>query len=441
MSNRKVPKAMEEKFNEISKIIGEFCNEHLNHEYETLSIDLCAALCRKRPSPLEKGRAKTWACAIVHAIGSANFLFDPEQEPHMKAKDLYLNFGVSSSSGGTKSREIQELMDVNFFNGQWTLPSKLEDNPMIWQLSVNGLIIDVRNAPREIQEEAFRQGLIPYIPADKNKEDKASKNQGSKIIEFPGNKAKSKRKKSLTERERRELADEIISGVYECDYADEAIELAKEALEVYENCSQAYIVLGDVSDCSNLERKAYFQKAVEAAKNELGKEFEELKGHFWLAHETRPYMMAKANLAHYLWDIGHRSEAIKEAKEMLQLNPNDNQGIRWLIVNWLILENDSYIEELLKVYEDDGSASIIFSKALLEFKKGNKKEAEKHLKEAKKYNPHVIPYLVGKKKLPKQPPEYMGIGDDLEAQAYVFDGGYEAWKNTEGAIAWIKTIK
>jgi hypothetical protein len=32
---------------------------------------------------------------------------------------------------------------------------------------VNGLIIDARSAPRFIQEEAYRKGLIPYIPDDK----------------------------------------------------------------------------------------------------------------------------------------------------------------------------------------------------------------------------------------------------------------------------------
>jgi hypothetical protein len=37
-------------------------------------------------------------------------------------------------------------------------------NPLIWMLQVNGLVMDMRYAPREIQEEAFLKGLIPYIP-------------------------------------------------------------------------------------------------------------------------------------------------------------------------------------------------------------------------------------------------------------------------------------
>jgi hypothetical protein len=44
------------------------------------------------------------------------------------------------------------------------LPSRLEDNPLAWMVMVNGFIVDVRDMPREVQEEAFRKGLIPYLP-------------------------------------------------------------------------------------------------------------------------------------------------------------------------------------------------------------------------------------------------------------------------------------
>jgi hypothetical protein len=46
----------------------------------------------------------------------------------------------------------------------WCLPSKMDGNPLIWMLSVNGLMMDIRSAPLGAQVEAFRQGLIPYIP-------------------------------------------------------------------------------------------------------------------------------------------------------------------------------------------------------------------------------------------------------------------------------------
>jgi hypothetical protein len=50
------------------------------------------------------------------------------------------------------------------FDPNWTLPSKVDENPLIWMIQVNGLIVDARHEPREIQVEAFLKGLIPYIP-------------------------------------------------------------------------------------------------------------------------------------------------------------------------------------------------------------------------------------------------------------------------------------
>jgi hypothetical protein len=38
---------------------------------------------------------------------------------------------------------------------------------MIWNLMVNGYIVDIRGMPREVQEIAYNKGLIPYIPADR----------------------------------------------------------------------------------------------------------------------------------------------------------------------------------------------------------------------------------------------------------------------------------
>ncbi len=44
-------------------------------------------------------------------------------------------------------------------------------NPLAWMIQVDGFIVDARDAPREIQEEAFLRGLIPYIPGRPESED------------------------------------------------------------------------------------------------------------------------------------------------------------------------------------------------------------------------------------------------------------------------------
>jgi hypothetical protein len=162
-----VPKAMEEKFNSIVELTDEFARQHLNEEYAQLIRTATAALCRKRPSPLEKGQAKTWAGGITHAIGMVNFLFDSSQNPHISASELYQWFNIGASTGQGKSKLVRDTLKMRQFDPDWCLPSRIDDNPMVWLLSVNGFLMDIRQAPLGAQIEAFRQGLIPYIPGHK----------------------------------------------------------------------------------------------------------------------------------------------------------------------------------------------------------------------------------------------------------------------------------
>ena len=164
--SEKVPKAMQEVFDKIVAITDEVAEEHLNAEYAQTVRYATAALCRKRPSPLLKGRAKSWACGITYAIGFVNFLFDRSQDPSMSAADLCAAFGVSKSTGGNKSKEVRDILKTYQLDPNWCLPGKIDDNPMAWLISVNGFMVDARNAPREIQEAAYEKGLIPYIPDD-----------------------------------------------------------------------------------------------------------------------------------------------------------------------------------------------------------------------------------------------------------------------------------
>ena len=64
---------------------------------------------------------------------------------------------------------VPKIFKMDQLDPNWTLPSRLEDNPMVWMLQVNGFMMDVRHAPREVQEIAFKKGLIPYIPADRQR--------------------------------------------------------------------------------------------------------------------------------------------------------------------------------------------------------------------------------------------------------------------------------
>ena len=144
-----------------------FCREYLDDEYEALCRKMAGILARKRPSPLARGKPESWAAGIVRAVGWVNFLGDPSQPHHMKMSDIDQRIGVSEATGSAKATAIRKMLNLAAFDPEWTLPSLMDQNPMAWMLQVNGLIVDIRNAPRPIQEEAFRKGLIPYIPDDR----------------------------------------------------------------------------------------------------------------------------------------------------------------------------------------------------------------------------------------------------------------------------------
>jgi hypothetical protein len=155
---------------EITALVDAFCREHLNEEYAELCRRLTEKLARKRPSPLTSGKPSAWACGIVRTIGMHNFLGDKSQKPYMKIADISRLFGVGESTAAAKTATIRNMLHLGPLDFEWSLPSRAEQNPLIWMLKVNGFVMDIRDAPREAQEVAFEKGLIPYIPADRHGE-------------------------------------------------------------------------------------------------------------------------------------------------------------------------------------------------------------------------------------------------------------------------------
>src|SRR5262249_6150005 len=123
------------------------------------------------------------------------------------------------------------------------------------------------------------------------------------------------------------------------------------------------------------------------------------------------------------------------------LNPNDNQGVRYTLAAWLLnLDRDEDLAQLLQQYEED-SATWLYTKALLAFRQeGDSDESRRLLREARKANKHVTPYLLGEKLLPPEPPSNYVPGEASEAIHYA--GSFLAgWRNTDGAVAWVRQAK
>jgi len=163
-----VPKAYAARFTAFVGLTDAFCDAHLNAEYKGLCREMAVAVCQKS-SPVLKGKAEGWAAGIVYALGRVNFLDDPSQTPHMKSTEIAEGFGVSIGTMQAKAKVIREGLDLIPLHPDWCLPSKMDNNLLVWLLEVNGFVMDIRHAPREAQVMAYQKGLIPWIPADRPK--------------------------------------------------------------------------------------------------------------------------------------------------------------------------------------------------------------------------------------------------------------------------------
>ena len=237
-----------------------------------------------------------------------------------------------------------------------------------------------------------------------------------------------------------EQAQDLIYEAFETESPRKRVQLAKKALKVSPDCADAYVLLAEESAKSLQEAKDLYEKGVQAGERALGEEtFEEEAGHFWGILETRPYMRAREGLATCLWELGEREEAIKHFWQMLELNPGDNQGIRYELAGWFLDEEmDEELGVLLQRYEEDASAFWVYTRALWMFRKeGATKEATTALKEAIETNPYVPLYLLGHKSLPGALPELIGFGDESEAVAY-FVRALTGWLRTPQALEWLR---
>jgi hypothetical protein len=162
---RKVPALVQPIFDEIVSVTDSFCRCHLDPEYAELCVKLAAKLSRKRPSPLTRGDRRIWAAGILYAVGRVNFLADPAQRPHLRTEDLAALLGVKQTTMANKGRLIMDTLRIGLMDPEYTRRDLIDRNPMVWLLQVNGLLVDARTLPQELQEQACKRGLIPYVPA------------------------------------------------------------------------------------------------------------------------------------------------------------------------------------------------------------------------------------------------------------------------------------
>ena len=237
-------------------------------------------------------------------------------------------------------------------------------------------------------------------------------------------------------------AQDLVYAAWEEVSPRKRIALARKALSISPLCADALNILAEAAG-SAAEARDLYASAVDAATLALGPEaFQEYAGHFWGFLETRPYMRARAGLAGALQQLGEEDAAIGLYRDMLKLNPNDNQGIRYVLAACLLqLEDEFALKALLGQYPDEASIVWLYTKALMAFREGHADSAQAIalVNSAWAENEHV-PAILASTKRPVVPRDrYVMVGGPDEATLYVADFG-SAWHRTPGAVAWLTRI-
>lgn len=390
-----------ERCSEIISIIEEVCKNNLNEEYLFLAENLCEEIFKLENSNLNKGKANSWACGIVHSIGLINGLFTNKSTIDIKASDFYKLFNVSSSTGLSKSKEVRNMINID--EDKWLIVSKDEEKKeIIDEVSVDSEV------SVDVIDKKCDTSIEPTIKEDKE------------LIE----------------------ANKIANEAWNQKNFNKKVKLAKEALEISNKCAEAYIILSYDNSLNKDEQKMLSLKAVEVAKEAIGEEnIDKFIGKYLDLEIAKPYYSAKYRLGNLLWSINEKKEAIKEFIDLLRLCPEDRLLIRGILLSWVIAEGlDKETEEILSMFKDDYLSATKFSKALYLFKLGKLDEAKRALRIANASNPFVVSYITKQKRLPKVQPELKNLGSEEDAIYYIKNAEV-AWDSVNGARDWVKEIK
>lgn len=145
-------KKVQERQQQILELIRQFCEQKLNEEYFDLSKRLTAKLGRKRNIPYATGQIEVWAAAIIHALGTINFLFDRASEPYVSIDEINDFFKTHKSTTGNKSKLIRDLLKLDRWDNEFSTGRMNDSNPFKDLVRVDGLIVPLGSLPEEYQQ-------------------------------------------------------------------------------------------------------------------------------------------------------------------------------------------------------------------------------------------------------------------------------------------------
>ncbi|WP_162197934.1 hypothetical protein [Pseudoalteromonas rubra] len=246
-------------------------------------------------------------------------------------------------------------------------------------------------------------------------------------------------------KQRRMIPTYVANTAYAMRFADDMVEVLGEYgitdEEMLEQAHEAFNeMLEEVLDRDDEEAIADYDRLVmRFEENMITPEYvTENMGVFWKMHETRPYMMLRAKRAQLNLCYGKPEKAVEELQDLLRLNPNDNQGNRYLLLNCFIVMQDwaqlrDCLGQLSECSTFTQAAHALMSYAT-EGDTAHSREAKRALKE---HNSHFLKVATGQKRTKPCHDSY-SPGSEEEVDFYLEAGGKKAWLSVEGSLFWLR---
>jgi tetratricopeptide (TPR) repeat protein len=126
-----------------------------------------------------------------------------------------------------------------------------------------------------------------------------------------------------------EIALALVENLSQIQSRSKRLATLQRALEIDSDCARAWLELGDMH-----YQEGEFQKALEIFEKLDKNESARLKGkhpQWWADSDTRPFLRALYGQMLVHWQTGHFGEAADAAGRLLDINPVDNQGVRFFL--------------------------------------------------------------------------------------------------------------
>lgn len=219
----------------------------------------------------------------------------------------------------------------------------------------------------------------------------------------------------------------------------------RQLIHDYPEFIDAYHHLAMLLDEAEREEEAFalWQHTVRIGLEHLPEEFD-FDAHRlpWIMLDNRPFLRAYHGLGLELLERGRTDKALQVFLRLLDLNPNDNQGVRSLAIDCFFeLDLPERVLDICDRFAGDGMEHLVYGRPLALVKTGRLAEARHSMRSALDYLPLVGAELL--KQRHRRPKSYRSDrvthGGPDQAYAYWQDQGRH-WRATSQALELLREV-